>query len=80
MAINHPPYTENDDLNAWTEQVTTEINNATSPGFASRRPAPSASSNDGAVGEIRFDENYIYVYVQPTSGNAVWKRISLTTF
>ena len=80
MAVNHPPYTEDPDFNAWSTQVTEEINNATSPGFASRRPAPAASSNDGAVGEIRFDADYIYVYVQPTSGNAVWKRIALTTF
>ena len=74
-----PPYTDNQDLDAWTWEITTEVNNLAPPGFASRRPAPSASTDDGALGEIRFDANYMYLCVD-VSGTLTWKRLALTTF
>ena len=38
--------------------------------------APTAESDGGTVGEIRVDDNYLYVY---TSGS-VWKKLSLESF
>lgn len=72
-----PPYTDNEDLDAWAWEITTEVNNLAPAGFASRRPAPTAATTDVAVGEIRFDANYLYICVD-VSGTLTWKRVALT--
>ena len=40
------------------------------------RSAPSNSSAVGIVGEIRVDDNYIYVF----TANNTWKRASIATW
>jgi hypothetical protein len=38
--------------------------------------APASSTASGTIGEIRYDENYMYVCVAPNT----WKRSPLTTW
>lgn len=55
----------------------------TSPASSSGPPAASSAPNaPGIVGQIAFDQNFIYVCIQSASATqkAVWKRAALSAW
>lgn len=53
-----------------------ETNNVENLSYMLNVSPPVISSATGTVGELRFDENYLYVCVQPNQ----WKRLPLSSF
>jgi hypothetical protein len=59
---------------SWYQWLATKVARGLFAPVSSSAPASSAAA--GAPGQISFDENFIYVCIQPN----LWKRSPLTAF